>query len=77
MNSLPRLACRAYCLDFSHVRGDGENRRILEYEELCPWRLFRPNTGGGDRTHTGVPPEDFKSSASAINLALDWGWDDA
>jgi integrase/recombinase XerC len=24
------------------------------------------NTGGGNRTHTGLPPEDFKSSASAI-----------
>ena len=23
-------------------------------------------TGGGNRTHTGLPPEDFKSSASAI-----------
>ena len=26
----------------------------------------KSNTGGGNRTHTGLPPEDFKSSASAI-----------
>ena len=26
----------------------------------------KSSTGGGNRTHTGLPPEDFKSSASAI-----------
>ncbi len=28
------------------------------------------DTGGGSRTHAGLPPEDFKSSASAVGVTL-------
>jgi hypothetical protein len=31
-----------------------------------PLFVASADTGGGNRTHTGLPPEDFKSSASAI-----------
>ena len=34
-------------------------------ESCAPYRR-NLSTGGGNRTHTGLPPEDFKSSASAI-----------
>ena len=46
----------------------GLQTKADERRRSCPSQ----NTGGGNRTHTGLPPEDFKSSASAVGVAWDW-----